>query len=93
MEVLYKEDDQTYIDFIPEGDWTLWVKDFFIEGGLNFPKKIDTSKTIKDLTDEDYIQFFEELGWKFIGISEYNPVLHTKQAILKNHDPSTDAQA
>ena len=67
--------------------------DFFIEGGLNFPKKIDSSKTIKELTDEDYIKFFEELGWKFISICEYNPEIHIKQAILKNHDTSNDAQA
>ena len=39
------------------------------------------------------IKFFEELGWKFIGISEYNPEIHIKQAILKNHDTSNDAQA
>ena len=93
MEVLYKEGNQTYIDFIPEGEWTVWVKDFFIEGGLNFPKKIDSSKTIKELTDEDYIKFFEALGWKFISICEYNPEIHIKQAILKNHDTSNDAQA
>ena len=67
MEVAFYESDQTGIDFIIEPDWTLWVTDFFIEGGLDIPPEINMTKPLKDLTEKDYKLFFEELINNFLN--------------------------
>ena len=78
MEVAFYESDQTSIDFIIEPDWTLWVTDFFIEGGLDIPPEINKTKPLKDLTEKDYKLFFEELGWDVLGFETYDPEVHKK---------------
>lgn len=86
MEVAYHEDEATCIDFIPENDWPLWVKDFFIEGGLNIPIEINESKTLDNLTEKDYKLFFEELGWDVLGFFNYDPDIHKKYNIKTIED-------
>lgn len=77
MEVIrIDEDDIIHTAFFQEREWRVIINSFFIEGGLDIPNKIDSFKTLDELSDADYSILFEELGYSVTGITEYDPELH-----------------
>ena len=72
IEVFHIENDLMYFDFFLEKSWKNIVNNFFIEGGLTFPEKINQNKSLEELTDSDYISFFEEIGYEFVSFNEYD---------------------
>ncbi|MAG50195.1 hypothetical protein CL621_00975 [archaeon] len=82
MEVLYTKEKYMYYDIIKEYKWNKIVNAFFIEGSLEIPQDL-AQKEIRELTDNDYKKFFEELDYIVIGISDYDPNIHQEKKVGK----------
>ena len=78
MEVFYIEPDKKlmHIDYFTKKDQKDIVESFFIKGGLLPPKEVDKNKTISELSEQDYVKFFEELGYEVTGFSIYDKDHH-----------------
>ena len=75
MEVLYEMDENTYYGVFKEHMWDSVIDSFFIEGNVPIPKHL-SSRTISNLKEDDYIEFFQELQYHVLGISEFDSEIH-----------------
>ena len=82
MEVFHIEDDSMHFDYFPEKMWNKIVNNFFIEGGLVFPEEIDITKSLDELTDNDYKAFFAEIGYTVVAFDDnFSTSKHVKHTI------------
>ena len=80
MEVLYNQNRQLKFGIFLENKWKDIVNAFFIEGNMEIPKKLE-EKSINNLTNQDYIDFFKALDYTVIGISKYDPNVHVPSVV------------
>jgi len=78
MEVMYREGREIYYDFFTKDEYKLVIDQFFIKGGYELPKSMKM-KNIKRLTQKDYTELFELLGYDVLGFNKYDPDRHVEQ--------------
>ena len=83
MDVFYIEPEKKlmHIDYFTKKDQQEIVESFFIKGGLIPPPEVDKNKTMSELNEQDYIKFFEELGYEVTGFSIYDADQHRSYTV------------